>query len=349
MAGIHKKWPSFRIMLAMLISDLGEFGLINKLSLAIDNGGESRPGLRISIGDDAAAWDAPAGTTVLTTDTMVEGVHFDLAWMGWADLGWKTIAVNLSDVAAMGCAPTYGVVTLGLRGDLDVDDVVAMYGGMAEACKRFGCMVVGGDTVRSPVFFVTVAMQGSTGLADPLLTRGGASPGEAVAVTGAVGSSAAGLRILRGGAGSIDAVTASRLTTAHRRPEPRVAEGRALARAGASAAIDVSDGLLADLTKLCEASGVSAELHTASVPTDLSLKRAFADDRLELAITGGEDYELLFTAPRDVVEWVTAEVDVPITVIGEVTAGGGTVTVLDASGAAFDLDRRGWDHFAGAR
>ena len=336
-------------MLAMLISDLGEFGLINKLSLAIDNGGESRPGLRISIGDDAAAWDAPAGTTVLTTDTMVEGVHFDLAWMGWADLGWKTIAVNLSDVAAMGCAPTYGVVTLGLRGDLDVDDVVAMYGGMAEACKRFGCMVVGGDTVKSPVFFVTVAMQGSTGLADPLLTRGGASPGEAVAVTGAVGSSAAGLRILRGGAGSIDAVTASRLTTVHRRPEPRVAEGQALARAGASAAIDVSDGLLADLTKLCEASGVSAELHTASVPTDLSLKRDFAADCLELAITGGEDYELLFTAPRDVVEWVTAEVDVPITVIGEVTAGGGTVTVLDASGAALDLDRRGWDHFAGAR
>ena len=336
-------------MLAMLISDLGEFGLINKLSLAIDSGGESRPGLRISIGDDAAAWDAPAGTTVLTTDTMVEGVHFDLAWMDWADLGWKAIAVNLSDVAAMGCAPTYGVVTLGLRDDLPVDGVAAMYGGMAVACKRFGCTVVGGDTVRSPVFFVTVAMQGSTGPADSLLTRGGASPGDAVAVTGAVGSSAAGLRILRGGAGSIDAATASRLTSAHRRPEPRVAEGRALAMAGASAAIDVSDGLLADLTKLCEASGVDAELHAPSVPVDPLLKAAFADDWLELAITGGEDYELLFTAPRDVVERVIAEVDVPITVIGEVIAGRGTVTVLDASGAAFDLDGRGWDHFDGAR
>ena len=114
---------------------------------------------------------------MLTTDTLVEGVHFDLEWTGWANLGWKALAVNLSDVAAMGCRPTYAVVTLGLRGDLPVDGLTAMYGGIAKAAHRSGCTVVGGDITASPVFFVSVAMLGSQQGSGRLLTRTGAVPG----------------------------------------------------------------------------------------------------------------------------------------------------------------------------
>ena len=333
---------------AMLVRDVGEFDLIEALSQALSSptvGGAH--GLRIGIGDDAAAWSSPGGDTVLTTDTLVEGVHFDLTWTGWADLGWKALAVNLSDVAAMGCAPTYAVVTLGLRGDLPVDGLTAMYGGTAEAARWSGCVVVGGDITASPVFFISVAMLGSRPSTGGLLTRTGAVPGQAVAVTGSLGSSAAGLRLLRG------CVPADRhmrrLIDAHLRPQPRLAEGRAMADASVSAAIDVSDGLVADLAKLCEASGVGAEIDASSVPVDPALSSAFQDDWLEMALGGGEDYELLFTAPAETVECVAGEVDAPVTVIGRTVDAAEGVRVFDASGAPMDLPHQGWDHLESMR
>ncbi|MCH8206316.1 MAG: thiamine-phosphate kinase, partial [Chloroflexi bacterium] len=254
----------------MLVRDTGEFQLIEMLANTIAERNRAQVDsltqrgfrLRLSIGDDAAAWEAPSGTTVLTTDTLVEGVHFDLRHIGWRDLGWKTLAVSLSDVAAMGCLPTFSTVTLGLRGDLPVDGLVEMYRGMQDACRRYGGVIVGGDVVRSPVFFATVAIEGMAevgvdGLPPKLLTRDAASPGDRIAVTGHLGCSAGGLRMMTQRL-RFDEATSRHLTDAHNRPEPRVAEGAALARAGANAAIDVSDGVLDDLRKLCKASGVDA-------------------------------------------------------------------------------------------
>ena len=331
----------------MLVRDVGEFDLIEALAQALPSPPMGAAhGLRIGIGDDAAAWSSPEGETVLTTDTLVEGVHFDLHWTGWADLGWKTLAVNLSDVAAMGCEPTYAVVTLGLRGDLPVDGLTAMYGGTAQAARWSGCTVVGGDITASPVFFVSVAMLGSRQGSGGLLTRTGAVPGQAVAVTGRLGSSAAGLRLLRrGGPGD----GPRELIDAHLRPQPRLAEGQAMAGASVSAAIDVSDGLVADLTKLCAASGVGAEIDASSVPVDAALSSAFPDEWMELALSGGEDYELLFTASAETVERVAGEADAPVTVIGRTTEAAGGVKVLDASGSPIDLRHEGWDHLESLR
>ena len=341
----------------MLVSEKGEFELIAALADAItarsrgqvDSLAEKGFRLRLSIGDDAAAWDTMSGATVFTTDTMVEGVHFDLQHIGWKDLGWKSMAINLSDVAAMGCLPTFSTVTLGLRGDLPVDGLVAMYHGMQDACGRYGGAIVGGDVVRSPVFFVTVAMQGAQPVGAEecsvnLLTRDAASPGDLIAVTGHLGCSAGGLRMVTQGL-RFGETTMRHLKDAHNRPEPRVDQGSALVRAGATAAIDVSDGLLADLGKLAKASGVDALIQSYLLPVDEVLKKTYPDDWLELALGGGEDYELLFTAPSDVMDPATTGPDVPLTVIGQVVEGTGQVTVLNPDGKPLEADRSGWDHF----
>ena len=348
----------------MLVGDTSESQLIEMLTKTL---GVAVPGvdqlpapgirLRVAIGDDAAAWESPAGTTVLTTDTLVEDVHFRLASTTWRDLGWKALAVNLSDIAAMGCAPLHSVVTLGLRGDLPVEGLSEMYQGMLEASRRYGGAIVGGDIVRSPAFFVTVAMVGrapANGGKEPreprLLTRASARPSDKIAVTGSLGCSGGGLRLSTETSGEtglhrLVEGTAAHLRDAHNRPSPRVAEGMLLARQGVLAAIDISDGLVEDLRKLCEASGVGARVEAERVPADDSLKKAYPQDWLSLALTGGEDYELLFTAPPRVMRGVTALPDVAVSVIGDVVSEAAGVTVLDQNGRAVEVGQHGWDHF----
>ncbi len=349
-------------MRSMRVEELGEFRLIDRLAEVVGTDpkrfsltrlGERDFELLLSIGDDAAAWSDPGGRRVFTTDTMVDGVHFKLEATEWADLGWKSLAVNLSDLAAMGCEPLCSVVTLGLTGDLPVDGIVEMYRGMKEAADRFGGAVVGGDVVRSPVLFVTVAMvgfapDGEGGEARPLLTRDAATVGDRVAVTGHLGCSAAGLRAMIDGLDLADE-TARHLRDAHARPIPRLAAGAALARCGVRAAMDVSDGLVDDLTKVCVSSGVGAVVHAEEMPADRFLMDAFPNDYLPLALGGGEDYELLFAAPSGTVEAVSASLDVPVAVIGEIVEGPPGVTVLDAAGNPLPVSATGWDHFAGRR
>ena len=350
----------------MQVNDIGEFQLIETLTRAIaDENAACIEGLsergfrpRLSIGDDAAAWEGPSGVRVLTTDTMVDGVHFSLDNTSWKDLGWKSLAANLSDIAAVGCAPLYAVVTLGLRGDLPVEELVEMYGGMLEACRRFGGAIAGGDVVRSPVFFVTVALEGVAVASraegsepDLLLTRDSASPGDKIAVTGSLGCSAGGLRMLAGRGGFETRPydeTAGHLRNAHNRPVPRVPQGIALAEHGILAAIDISDGLVDDLGKLCAASGVGAVVRSERVPADEYLKRAYPEDWLELALGGGEDYELLFTAPPNVMDGVVDSLGVPVSIIGDIVAGEPVVTVLDMNGEAIPIESGGWDHFSQA-
>ncbi len=344
-------------MQPMLVRDVGEFGLIDMLARAVANDNDAlierlgRRGFRVrlSIGDDAAAISAPAGLRVLTTDTMVEGVHFDLAHTPWRDLGWKALAVNLSDAAAMGAEPVCSLVTLGLRPDLPVSGLLEMYAGIMEAHTRYGGALLGGDVVKSPAFFVSVTLEGaaqSRGDQERLLTRDSARPGDLIAVTGHLGSSAGGLRVMMDDLEStMDEDTASHLREAHNRPTPRVAEGAALAAAGVTTAMDVSDGLVADLRKLCEASHVGAVLDNAQSAADPCLRRAFPNDWSRLALTGGEDYELLFAAPPDVMERAIHALEVPVHVIGKVIDGPPSVNVLDPNGREVSLDSGGWDHF----
>ena len=341
----------------MLVRDTGEFRLIELLSKTLDAEDVEGPAFerpealspRIGIGDDAAVWEGEAGTRVVSTDAMVEGIHFELDLTGWRDLGWKAMAVNLSDIAAMGCLSSVSVVTLGLRDDLPVDGLVEMYRGIAEACRIHGGQVVGGDIVRSPTFFVSVAMESQAIIVGPdgrgaILTRDAAHIGDVIAVTGSLGDSAGGLRMALAEEKFDDST--ERLRAAHFRPEPRLAAGQALACAGIRAAMDISDGLVGDLTKLCEASDVGAVVRGDEVPVSDILRNRFPEDWLSLALTGGEDYELLFTGREETVTDVSEAVDVPLTIIGEIVDVSCGVSVVDADGDAIESARGGWDHFA---
>ena len=339
----------------MLVRDIGEFELIDTLAAAISDANEKSirgldgQGFQMlrSIGDDAAAWRSSAGVRVFTTDTMVEGVHFDLRYTGWRDLGWKCLATNVSDIAAMGCAPTYATITLGLRGDIPVDGLTEMYKGMMELTDACGGAVIGGDIVKSPAFFISVALEGAAyaDTPDTLLLRDNARIGDQIAVTGALGSSGGGLKLLLEGADGSGLASYAFLKEAHNRPMPRVSEGETLARVGVRCAMDVSDGLVDDLGKLCRASVVGAKVHASQVPADDRLKSTYPASWLTLALGGGEDYELLFTAPADVMKSAAAAMVTPITVIGEIVEAGQGVTVLDADGTALDIGSGGWDHF----
>ena len=231
------------------------------------------------IGDDAAVVTLPGGARLLlAADAVVAGVHADLSLTGLDDLGWKAMAVNVSDIAAMGGRPGHALVTVAGPAGTDLD---LLYRGIAEAAAAYRCPVVGGDLANAPVLVVTVAVTGTFDGA-PLL-RSGASPGDLVYVTGPLGLAAAGLRLLKEGK---EAPVAAGM--AHRRPRPAVAAGLAARAAGATAMIDISDGLAADLGHLADASGVGLAL--ADVPIG---EAATAEE----ALSGGEDYVLAFTAP----------------------------------------------------
>ncbi len=341
-------------LLKMRISDLGEFGLIELVqqwtqAAEPDSSLASQAQLRIAVpnGDDTAAITFPDGpaTELYTTDTMVDGVHFTSATTPWHDLGWKAIASNISDVAAMGGDPVAALITLGLPAYTAVADIKELYAGMTEICGQYGARIIGGDMVRSPVAFVTVAL---TGIASgPPMVRTAAEPGHLVAVTGPVGSSAGGLRQLLAGADG-DQYAESELIRQHRRPRPHIAAGKALVSAGVRSAMDVSDGLADDLGKLCAASGVSAIIHADQAPTLPALKSAFPDDWLDLALYGGEDYVLLFTASPDIMDVAMRKLLHAAAVVGEITEGTpGVVSVRDSAGKPVERGGAGWDHFAG--
>ena len=336
----------------MRVSQIGEFGLISLVQEWTGSAGSdpvviSPDTYRIDVdnGDDAAAatfLSSPV-TELYTTDTMVDGIHFTSETTPWRDLGWKAIASNVSDVAAMGGTPAFALVTLGLPADTLVSDIKELYAGMSEICREFGAQVIGGDMVRSPVGFITVALTGiATG--KPMV-RTAARPGHLVGVTGDVGGSAGGLRAMLEGAPAVGP-DADQLAISHRRPRPHVAEGQILVANGIESAMDVSDGLADDLAKLCSASGVAAVVRADQVPADAALKSVFSEDWLDLALYGGEDYVLLFTAPPEVMSAAIDRLPDSAAVIGEITDGtAGAVTVLDSDGNPRLRGGAGWDHF----
>ncbi|MBI2165851.1 MAG: thiamine-phosphate kinase [Chloroflexi bacterium] len=334
----------------MKVKDIGEFGLIERVAALV--GGMGPPGaaeemagcsLILGIGDDAAAWRINGLSHLFTTDTLVEGVHFLPGRVPWRDLGWKAMAVNYSDIAAMGGNPIYSLVTLGVTGEESLESVDELYRGMLDVCRAYGGRIVGGDLVRSATPFISVALLGVA--RGPLLRRSGARPGDLIAVTGPLGASAGGLRILKEGL-ALPQEAERPLVEAHLRPRPRLEEGQRLAALGVQAAMDISDGLLDDLQKMCQASGVAARLQEWQVPVHPVLARAFPREAMGMALSGGEDYELLFAAPEHVMDRVLVSLPSPAFVIGHVSEGtAGQVVLADRNGKEVLWTRGGWDHF----
>ncbi len=265
------------------------------------------PHTRLSIGDDAAAIALPDGNLLLvTTDLLMEDVHFRLSWGDLPALGWKALAQNLSDIAAMGGTPTHAVIALALPSDFTPTQTMALYQGIAELARATTTDIIGGDTNRSSgplVIAPTVLGQVSP---DELLTRRGAHPGDALFVTGTLGRAAAGLRLLEAGRAVPDVLLSA--IQSQLRPQPRLRAARTLASSGwVTALMDISDGVATDLHRLCAASGVGAIVDCARVPIDPVVEMAGqwlvndgeAIDPLCLALAGGEDFELLFTAARE--------------------------------------------------
>jgi len=337
----------------MRLGRIGEFALIRRLARHCP----TNPALLLGIGDDAAVLSAPRAPALLwTTDLLVEGIHFRRSWTRFYDLGAKAIAVNLSDVAAMGGTPRHALVSLALPAQTAVEEVEALYRGCRDACLRYGVSLAGGDTSRSPKgVFLSVSVLGVAGKG--LLRRSGARAGDVVFVTGTLGDAAAGLALLRAGrtpprrryGGGVRGHEKT-LMLRHLHPLPPVGVGGRLCGL-ASAAIDVSDGLVADLGHLCRSSGVGAEIRLDAVPLSPSLLAVaprLPREALAYALHGGEDYQLLFTVPPQRVARLRRRLrgtGVSVTAIGTVVASPRCVVLRDARGRRVRVLREGYEHF----
>jgi thiamine-monophosphate kinase len=336
----------------MRVQRLGERGLIRRIRQTL---GSPMPGVRVGIGDDAAVLEpSPGAWLLVTTDLVLEDVHFRRRSAGPADIGWKAMARNLSDVAAMGGTPRFAVVALACPEKTDVEEVDQFYEGLRGAATPHGVHVVGGDTSASPDgWIVNVTLLGE--MTGPPRLRSDARPGDRIAVSGALGRSAAGLRVLEADPRpALPEETLRDVVQAQLRPVARVHEGKWLGTAlGVHALIDLSDGLATDLGHVAAESGVGARVELARLPVAPSTRAvatALSLDPVELAVAGGEDYELLFTAERsamdDLAAGLTSATGTAVTVIGEITAGSATVDFLDAAGRPVEIAPV-FDHFHG--
>jgi thiamine-monophosphate kinase len=327
---------------------LGEFGLINlirSITARYENSGRTPwQEVLVGIGDDAAAWQSDNSIQLATTDTLVQDVHFDLDTISWEELGWKALAVNLSDIAAMGGIPKYALLSLALPGKLKVEDISKFINSMMRLAKGFKVAILGGNIAASPNVVITLTVIGSSN-GKAMLKRSTASYGEQIAVTGYLGLSAAGLEMLKRKSIS-DRKVSSLLRQAHFEPMPKVREGQILIEQGVKTAIDISDGLIADLDHICESSKVNAKINIKQVPIHPAVIANFPNYQ-ELALCGGEDYELLFTADKAIIARAKEALDCPVTVIGAITKEKlpTRVTVVDGKGNTIPYKKGGWEHF----
>ena len=309
------------------MAEVGEFELIGSITSDLP-GGEA---VRVGPGDDCAVFSVD-GDVAVSTDTMVENVHFRRAWSGPADVGRKAVAAAVADLEAMGARPVGLVMALTAPPELEVAWVTEFSAGVREECANAGVLLLGGDTTRGRDITVTATVFGDLQGRDPV-TRAGARPGDVVAYRGRLGWAAAGLTVLNRGFRSPRAVV-----VAHRVPEPPYGQGIVAQRAGASAMIDCSDGLLADLDHLARASGVAIDVDTSALdvaePQSVVAAAVGGGDPLTFILTGGDDHALLATFAQSAVPdgW---------TVIGRVLDGEPAVTV---DGAAYEQPP-GWRHF----
>lgn len=312
------------------VSSLGEDGIVELLRGRF----VARSGT-VGIGDDAAVFASPGKRVVMTTDTLVESVDFRLDYFSGSDLGWKAVAVNVSDLAAMGAEPSYALATLCLGPSTAVGFVLDLIDGLSEAGREWGVELVGGDLSNADQISLGLTLLGHC---DQPLLRSGAKAGDALLVSGALGGSAGGLHLLQRDAGATGP-----LVDRHRRPQPRLELSRLLRELPVTGMIDVSDGLIVDLRRLMHASRTGCQIHRDAVPVDPALEAASELESLRTALFGGEDFELLFTLP---VASVSQAQDAGET-IGLTVTQIGTVTESDwfLDDTAFDeLEGEGWDH-----
>jgi len=331
----------------MKLQELGEFKLTKLISEIIDKSRcldhASWQDLSIGPGDDAAVWQSSNHTQMATTDTMVQGVHFDLDTVTWEELGWKALAVSLSDIAAMGGIPQYALVSLSLPVELEAESISRLIKSMTCLAGKFETAIVGGNLTSAPNVVITTTIIGYS--RSEILKRSTACAGDHIAVTGYLGTSAAWLKNLLGKT-TLDARSQEILRRAHLQPTPRIKEGQALVQQGIRTAIDISDGLIADLKHICESSKLNAWIGLEQIPVHPLVKLNFPDYQ-ELALCGGEDYELLFTANKNAIDMTRQVLSCPVTVIGEITeqAQPEHVVLRDKKGNIIPHKKEGWNHF----
>jgi thiamine-monophosphate kinase len=310
---------------------LNEFEVIRRISALLP---PAPPEVLVPLGDDCAVLEIGDSTWVAASDMLVSGHHFK-DWATPEDVGYKAVAVNASDVASMGGTPRFVLASAGAP---DPETALRCSRGILEACERFGVYPLGGDTTRADALTVDVAILGE--LATRPVLRSGASPGDLLAVTGELGASAAGLLALERGMTGPE-----RLVRRCLRPEPRLGAGRVAAGLGATAMLDLSDGLASDVRHLCDRSGVGCmvDLDLLPIKDDTrELARSLERDPEILAATGGEDYELLVCGPAPVLDALAKNVEVPVTLIGQITQS--DVVFTRKSEPVEGLS--GWNHFA---
>ncbi len=338
----------------MALKRLGEFGLISRIRARL----KYRSGQTIlGMGDDCAAYKpAPGKCQIVTTDTLTEDVHFKKNLIPPERLGYKALAVNISDIAAMGGTPRLALLTLGISAESSLPYLNKLIDGFLDACAQFKVELVGGDTVSSPKsLFISVTLIGEAPK-NRLFTRHGAQPGNGVFVTGSLGNSALGLKLLakKKPAWKGSPKDVKFLIDAHFSPVPRLMESKALSRSTAkiTSMLDLSDGLAGDLTHICQAGEVGARLWEDRLPRSPAFINICAANKLssaELILSGGEDYELLFTSPlKDAkkIPGLFKKAGSPVSQIGEITARPGKIVLVGNNGRETIVSpSQGFDHF----
>ena len=327
----------------MQLKEIGEFGLIEKIRRATPKG----RGVHLGIGDDAAWVESRNHSLLITADLLIEGVHFDLKWISFYGLGYKTLAVNLSDLAAMGGRAAYLTLSLGIPVDFKSEDIEEFYRGVRALAAKNGVALVGGDMSAAKRFFISASLIGYAPYG--AITRSGGQIGDDLYVTGTLGDSALGLKLLKGKRGETKKSGARHLISRHLFPSPRMKAGAILARERlARAMIDLSDGLLQDLGHLCKASGVGAVVWQEALPLSRAYRLFAGSKRPLYALTGGEDYELLFCLrhrDRRRLEKFRRYLGVSISHIGKCVPASEGIRIINGNRAPPSISTTGYDHF----
>jgi len=345
------------------ISAIGEFGLIRRISDLVNirlDDQSLNDNLIMGISDDAAVYrPTPGKVQILTSDALIEGIHFDLTFMALKHLGWKAMVINFSDIAAMCGTPRYAAVTLSLPKKISVEMVEELYAGASAACKKFSCLIVGGDTTASMAnMMVSVTVIGEAEERQ-VTYRGGAKAGEYICVSGHLGASVAGLKILKREKERFSKISDLRefkpnlepyapALEKHLTPKPRFDISSIFReRVKVGAVIDISDGLASEVHHICAGSGVGAEIYEHNIPVDSLTQRIaaeFSESPVDYALFGGEEYELLFTisdAEYAKLDRLTNDVSI----LGRVTEKEKGIGFIRENGEREALAPGGWDHF----
>lgn len=329
----------------MDLKEIGEFGLIQKLRSQVRHHSK---GIKVGIGDDCAVIAGSKEDLLVTSDILIENIHFDLNYFTPKMIGKKAVAVNLSDIAAMGGIPKNIFISLGLPSATPVSFINKLYDGFEEMAEKHNCTITGGDTSRSfyREFIISITVIGEA-KKNRSIKRSGAKAKDKIFVTGTLGDSSAGLEILKK-----NKLKKNGLTEKHLSPEPRLNQGRILAEeVGASSMIDLSDGLASDLKRICEESKCGANIYLDHIPLSPGLRKSvklMRHDIFHYALFGGEDYELLFTVEEKKIPRLLSrlqKIKTSITCIGEISSKNRGIKLIHPDGKKGPLEKSGYDHF----